>query len=117
VLGLSKQLEPVQLDLGKSVNALPFRILTLGQALETPGFWQQLPVQPAGEGWLQRASAVVQPAFVENNPRALLRALSAGIPVIATPECGINGLPNLTLITAGDVQALREALGRVLYKR
>jgi glycosyltransferase involved in cell wall biosynthesis len=94
-----------------------FRILTLGQTVEEPGFWQELPVEPAREDWLHRASVVVQPAFLENNPRALLRALSAGIAVIATPECGLENLPNLTIIPAGDLQALKEALRRVLHNR
>ncbi|MBZ5525680.1 MAG: VanW family protein [Acidobacteriia bacterium] len=76
-------------------------------------FWQGTSLARRDHSdWLQRAAVVVQPAFVEDSPRLLLRALAAGIPVIATPECGIADHPGLTLISAGDVGALKRALQR-----
>jgi hypothetical protein len=101
-------------ELRETVKDLGLHILTLGQTVELPEFWQGLHVESAGDCWLQRASVVVQPAFLENNPRTLLCALGAGIPVIATPECGLEKLPNLTLVPAGDIPALREALSKVV---
>jgi len=35
---------------------------------------------------------------VENRPSAALAALHAGIPVIATPACGLGAAEDLTLI-------------------
>jgi glycosyltransferase involved in cell wall biosynthesis len=66
-------------------------------------------VEASGD-WLDRAAVVVQPAFIEHNPRPLLRALAAGIPVIATKECGIGSHPLLTAISAGSVEELTAAL-------
>jgi len=92
------------------------RILN-GQAMESKNFWDGIePAGPSGD-WLERAAVVVQPAFVENNPRPLLRALSSGIPVIATPECGIESHPMLTLVPAGDSTALRKALCGIIGSR
>jgi len=39
-----------------------------------------------------------RPAVVENRPSAALAALHAGIPVIATPACGLGAAEDLTLI-------------------
>ncbi|HLK52838.1 MAG TPA: hypothetical protein VKU42_05245, partial [Candidatus Angelobacter sp.] len=46
--------------------------------------------------------------------RPLLRALAAGIPVIATPECGIADHPQLTLVPAGDAKALRDEIQKII---
>ena len=79
-------------------------------ALETERFWEGFNVVTSADDWLEQAAVVVQPAFVENAPRLLLRALAAGVPVIATPECGIQSHPDLMLVPAGDALALKEAL-------
>jgi glycosyltransferase involved in cell wall biosynthesis len=90
-------------------------LLLLNQGtLETGKFWEGFNVARAAGDWLAQAAVVVQPAFVENAPRPLLRALAAGLPVIATPECGIESRPNLFLVPAGDVEALREAINAAL---
>ena len=62
--------------------------------------------------------------FVTDRKRPLLRfatgkkadypTLLAGIPVIATPHCGLENLPNLTIVPAGDVEALQKALSNIL---
>jgi hypothetical protein len=44
----------------------------------------------------------------------LLRALATGIPVIATPECGIEAHPLLTLVPAGDAGALRDEIQKIM---
>jgi glycosyltransferase involved in cell wall biosynthesis len=53
---------------------------------------------------------VVLPAWVEHQPRALLRAIAAGVPVIASRACGVEGLPGVRTIAAGDVDGLRAAI-------
>jgi hypothetical protein len=85
-------------------------LLLGGGASEMESFWEGVNVESAGQDWLDRASVVVQPAFIEYSPRPLLRALAAGIPVIATAECGIKEHKYLTTVPAGNVQALRDAL-------
>jgi len=49
--------------------------------------------------------AVLLPALIEHNPRPLLQALAHGLPVIATPACGLPAQPGLTLVDADDPQA------------
>ena len=74
--------------------------------------WQSLaPIALAYDSdWPAQARVAVLPAHVEHAPRAALRALAAGVPVIATPACGLPPQPGLTLVPAGDVTALAQAL-------
>jgi hypothetical protein len=81
-----------------------------GSLLEGKDFWDGMDANPAGEDWLDGARVVVQPAFLEDQPRKLLRAIAEGVPVIATPACGVAHLPGVTTIPAGDVDALIAAL-------
>jgi glycosyltransferase involved in cell wall biosynthesis len=92
---------------------LDLEVVLLGGDLEGAGFWAGLPVRhlPRGDrSWLHEASLVVQPSLVEEQPRALLAALAAGIPVIATPACGILPRLGVTLIPENDTEALVEAI-------
>ena len=88
--------------------ALGLEVMTLGAELEGPDFWRGVRTVPAGD-WAGVA-AVVQPALVEEQPRRLLRALAAGIPVIATPACGLEPRPGLCLVPPEDPAALIAAL-------
>jgi glycosyltransferase involved in cell wall biosynthesis len=67
--------------------------------------------------WLDGAELVVFPALVESQPRRLLAALAAGVPVIATPACGIGPRDGLTLVPELDVAALHQALLEALGAR
>ena len=57
------------------------------------------------------------PAHVEHAPRALLRALAAGVAVVATPACGLGVREGVITVEAGDVPALRQAVVQVLRLR
>ncbi|KAB8177834.1 vanw family protein [Lysobacter maris] len=59
---------------------------------------------------LLQADGVVLPAWVEHQPRALLGAIAAGLPVVATPACGLPASLPWTPVEAGDVEGLRRAL-------
>ena len=87
---------------------LGLEVVPLGAELEGPAFWRGVRTVPAGD-W-SGVAAVVQPALVEEQPRRLLAALAAGIPVIATPACGIEPRPGLYLIPPDDTTALIDAL-------
>jgi len=81
--------------------------------LEGDEFWSGLPVRHVARndlGWLREAALVVQPSLIEEQPRSLLAALAAGIPVIATPACGILPRLGVTLIPENDAEALVEAI-------
>ena len=80
-----------------AARSLDLEVLLLGADLEGPGFWDGVrtsrPDPAAGPaGWLRDVTAVVQPALVEQQPRRLLAALAAGVPVLATAACGLDRL-------------------------
>lgn len=99
-------------ELAAALRGLPLRVRVLGSRASDDSLWHDIDVEYAGyaSDWLERASVVVLPAHVEHAPRALLRALAAGVPVVATPACGIDARPGLDLVPAGDVDALRAAI-------
>jgi hypothetical protein len=88
--------------------ALDLEVMLLGGELEGPDFWRGVRTAPAGD-WTS-AAALVQPAIVEDQPRRLLAALAAGVPVIATSASGIDPQPGLILVPPDDAEALTEAL-------
>lgn len=61
------------------------------------------------------ADVVALPAWIEHQPRGLLAALASGIPVIATPECGLPPSPSWRAVKRGDVEELRLALDEALH--
>lgn len=63
---------------------------------------------------LEQCDVVVLPAYVEHSPRPLLRALAAGVPVIATKACGLPAQDGLTLIDKPDATRLRQEILAVL---
>jgi hypothetical protein len=92
--------------------ALDLEVIPLGSELEGEGFWRDVRTG-ATQDW-GAIDAVVQPAIVEHQPRRLLAALAAGVPVIATKACGIDPRPGLTIISPDDVDALVAVLAGVL---
>jgi hypothetical protein len=97
-------------ELREAARRLGVAVRPLGAELEGPGFWSGVAVAPAAGEWLDGVRAVVSPALAEAAPRRLLAALAAGVPVIATPACGLAPQRGLTLVPMGDVGALAEAM-------
>ncbi len=79
-------------------------------------FWDgvRLDPTPADGHWLDGVSLVVHPALTQDAPRRLLEALAAGVPVIATPACGLDPEPLLTLVAPNDPEGLKTAIARAL---
>ena len=104
--------------LREAIAGLDLDLVISGEAVEGENFWNGLPARRlrAGENIFEIA-AVVLPAIVEHQPRALLGALAAGIPVIATPACGLAPRDGLTLAPPMDASALRAALVACLEKQ
>ncbi|WP_158815562.1 VanW family protein [Methylocapsa sp. S129] len=97
--------------LREAMADLDLDLVIAGQAVETWDFWAGLRARILAPGERpQEIAAVVLPAIVEHQPRALLAALAAGIPVIATPACGLSERAGLTLVPAMNVDTLRAAL-------
>ena len=93
---------------------LGVRLVVCGDDLEGADFWDGVAVERRDDfdGALADAACVVLPAYVEHQPRRLLRAAAMGVPVIASDACGLGALPNVTTVSAGDVAALSDAVGR-----
>ena len=105
-------------EIRDALRGLNHQLLVLNaDTTESEHFWEGIHVAGHSSDWIRQAAVVVQPAFVENNPRPLLRALAAGIPVIATKECGIDSHPLLEFVPAGDVETLKDAIQGVMSKR
>ncbi len=88
--------------------------LTLsGPVIETPDFWEGVEVEHRDFS-LEGVAVVVLPAWVENQPRRLLEALAAGIPVIATEACGLDGIEGVSIVEAGNPAMLKATIERLV---
>jgi glycosyltransferase involved in cell wall biosynthesis len=70
------------------------------------------------KSWLQRATALLLPSFEENCPMAILEAMAAGVPVVASEVGGIpelieNGVTGF-LCHPSDNESIRSAAQTVL---
>jgi len=99
-------------ELAEALRSWPCRLIVLGSRPDDATMFSGIDVSYATyEGdWVSRADVVVLPAHVEHSPRAALRALAWGIPVVASPACGLQGVPGVAVVPAGDVPALRGAM-------
>ena len=91
-------------ELREAARALDLVVRPLGSMLEGGDFWDGVRLDPTpGAGhWLDGVSLVAHPALTQDAPRRLLEALAAGVPAIATPACGLEPQPGLTLVPPGD---------------
>jgi hypothetical protein len=94
-------------DVLRNLN-LPLAVL--GTELEGDRFWEGIPVQKVQGNIFQDVGVVVLPAHIEHRPSLLLRAIAQGVSVIASDACGLQSIPGVTTIPAGDIPALAAAL-------
>ncbi|HWB60181.1 MAG TPA: VanW family protein [Chthoniobacteraceae bacterium] len=101
-------------EVREAARELGLKVILGGPVRESPDFWNRVETAhfDLAHRWPAGICAVVLPAWVENQPRRLLRAASAGLPVIASAGCGLTGVPGVTEIPAGDIGALMAALSR-----
>jgi hypothetical protein len=99
-------------ELRAALDGLDIDLIVTGKACEHAGkFWNGTRLRSIdGDPWSTPVAAVVLPAIVEHQPRALLRALALGLPVIATPACGLAPDPRVTIVGPFDATALRRAI-------
>ncbi len=86
-----------------------------GRELEGSNFWAAAPRVDLVHGppdLLSPATVdlAVLPAWVEHAPRALLRAVAAGVPTIASRACGLAGVAGVIEVPTGDIAALQAAI-------
>jgi glycosyltransferase involved in cell wall biosynthesis len=86
-------------EIREAARKLNLELTVLGNELEGADFWKDLPICRANsQDCLHQVGLVILPAFVEHNPRILLRAIACGIPVIASSACGLGNLKGVTNI-------------------
>jgi len=96
----------------EAARRLRLPVAILGSNLEGPGESREGVEVSEGTGWLERAAVVVQPSISEDRPTSLLRALAAGIPIVATDMCGLPE-GSYCPVTFGEIDVLVEAIERV----
>lgn len=101
-------------ELREAIRGIDVSLVTMGPNIEGADFWEGFHVTRGGDDWLETADVVVLPAFVEHKPLRLLRAVAAGLPVIASSACGVDNLAGVTAIDAGNAYALRQAIESAL---
>ncbi|MEP7008643.1 MAG: VanW family protein [Sphingomonas bacterium] len=95
-----------------AMAGLDIELLIERGAEEAPDFWAGLNVRRLARGEQPASLAgVVLPAIVEHRPHTLLRAVAAGLPVIATAACGLPPQqPGMIAVAPDDSSDLRAAL-------
>ena len=77
-------------DLARALaQSLGEPLIVFGPVLEP--LWDGLPIErrALGPDWLDGIGAILHPAAMTHQPRALLEAVANGVPVYATPGCGL----------------------------
>lgn len=79
-------------------SSLDQPLIVFGAMIE-PAAWAGVAIErrTMGPGWLDDIGAILHPAVVTNQPRSLLQAISSGVRVHATPECGLDSVDYLPL--------------------
>ena len=90
------------------------KLIALGPFIEDPHFWEGFDVERGAADWIERADLVVLPAFIEHKPTRLLMAVAAGIPVVATPACGVSHVTGVNTVRAGESDELRQTIQKFL---
>lgn len=92
---------------------MPIRLC--GPVIEERNFWHGFRTERHLSGdWLAGARCVVLPAWVENQPRRILEAVAAGVPVIVSEACGLGEIDGVVMVPAGEPDALRDAIEGML---
>ncbi len=103
-------------ELREALRGLDVTLITVGAQIEDADFWQGFDTEqrPAANGWLDDASLVVLPAFVEHRPRRLIEAAARKIPVIASEACGVSQIEGVETVAAGQIDILREKILQII---
>lgn len=103
-------------ELKQLAKELNITIAIAGNAAEYPGFWENIPVIRFNGDFTQ-IGLVVYPAYVEHQPRLLLKAIAKGIPVVVSSACGVRPAPHVHIVPAGNYKVLKEAVERALLAK
>ena len=101
-------------EIRQAAETLGLELTITGRDLEGPGFWTGVPTRRADKDLLDGIGLVVLPAYVEDKPRLLLRAVACGIPVIASAACGLGRVPGVLTLPALDAGILAAEISSFL---
>ncbi|MBM77328.1 MAG: hypothetical protein CL846_02495 [Crocinitomicaceae bacterium] len=91
----------------KLCQDLNLRLTISGKKNETKDFWDSIETE-IFSGDFNEIGLVIYPAYVENQPRSLLKAISLNIPVITSFEAGIKESENVKVIDVNDYNSLKK---------
>lgn len=97
-------------ELREALRGSDVKLIVLGAELEGADFWRGIDWERGGDDWIEKADLVVLPAFVEHKPRRLLQAVANEIPVVASKDCGLENIAEITSVEAGDAGQLRSEI-------
>jgi hypothetical protein len=100
-------------EMREVASNLDLELVVLGRDIEADGFWTGVRVWRTAGNPLTDVGMVVLPAYVEHQPRLLLRALSLGIPVVTTEASGLGVRDGVTIVPVGDSAALERVIRAV----
>lgn len=103
-------------EIRQLAKELDLTVVIVGKAIENNFSWEGVTIESIGANPFDGIQLVIYPAYIEHQPRLLLKALSMGIPVITTTACGLSSADNLTIIPIGDYDALKKAVLEQIQK-
>ena len=101
-------------ELRDVARELDLEILLSGSELEGDEFRSGIRTRRVKRAEIEGVGVVVQPALLEDRPRALLKAIACGFPVVATRACGLGSFPQVRHVEFGDKDGLGAAITEAL---
>lgn len=103
-------------ELREALRGRDIQLVLLGPLIESTDFWEGFEVSRGDENALYSADLVVLPAYVEHRPTRLLKAASAGVPVLASKACGVGNVAGIETFDLHEPGVLGELIGKYLEK-
>ena len=94
---------------------LDFNLLITGRTLEGDDFWEDL-IPEIFDGNYESISLIVYPAYIEHQPRQILKMISIGIPIITTTACGIDSSEKVKVFELRDFDGIKNEIIKTLGK-
>jgi hypothetical protein len=94
-------------EVKKLVTELNLNICFMGKILENENFWMDVAIEHFNGNW-NEIGLILYPAYVENQPRQLLKAISRNIPVLISDACGISPTENIIVCETGNYDDLKQ---------
>ncbi len=99
-------------EIRRLAEELNIQFVVHGKAVEYPDF---LSCEYTQGDIFDNIGLVVLPAYVENRPQLILKAISLGIPVIITEACGISPQENVIIVPTGDYETLKKRVEEMCH--